>query len=115
MKTVTPEQFDEIHLQATFHARTAAQRFFDEQLGGQDQFACGFAWVEVPTAKGNTKLGRKLAELGFRKNYGRRGMMLWNPSGHGAQNVDTKLHGALAYARVLKQYGIEAVAYDRLD
>ena len=109
------EDIEAIHLDAVDAAREAAAKFFNEQLGGQDQFACGFAWVEVPSAKGNTRLGKSLAQLGFRKSYGSKGMQLWNPSGHPAQNVDTKFHGAVAYARVLSAHGIEAGAMDRLD
>lgn len=112
---MTAEAIEEIHSEALFAAQQAADKFFNERLGGKDQYACGFAWVEVPSAKGNTRAGKKLAQLGFRKNYGRKGMMLWNPSGHGAQNVDTKFHGAYAYANVLTKYGIEALACDRLD
>ena len=28
-------------------AFNAADRFFKDKLGGQDQYACGFAWVTV--------------------------------------------------------------------
>jgi len=28
-------------------AREAAEKFFQERLGGVDQYACGFAWVKV--------------------------------------------------------------------
>ena len=109
------EDIEAIHLTAVDAAREAADRFFNERCGGVDQFACGFAWVEVPEVKGNTKLGKSLMKLGFRKNYGSRGLMLWNPSGHGAQNIDTKFHGAVAYAQVLEAHGIPAIAMDRLD
>jgi hypothetical protein len=109
------ENIRAIHQEASEAAYAAASKFFNEQLGGEDRLAFGFAWVEVPGAKGNTRLGKKLAELGFRKNYGSRGMMLWNPSDHYAQNVNTKFHGAVAYARVLSAHGIEAVAMDQLD
>lgn len=109
------DQIENIHAEALETARIAADDFFERVLGGEDKMACGFAWVEVPSAKGNTKLGKKLAQMGFRKCYGRKGMMIWNPSGHGAQNVDTKFHGAVAYASVLQKYDIEAIAMDRLD
>jgi hypothetical protein len=105
----------EIHNQATWAAAQAACKFFNERLGGRDQYSCGFAWVEVPEVRGNTRLGKTLAKVGFSKTYGRKGMTLWNPSGHPCQNVDTKFHGAVAYAKVLEQHGIRAIAMDRLD
>ncbi len=40
-------------------ARNAANKFFQEKLGGEDRYACGFAWVTVyPEYKGNTKQGK---------------------------------------------------------
>ena len=110
---ITLEQLSQVHLQAQAEARAAASKFFNEQLGGRDQFACGFAWVNVPV-KASTKLGRKLAQIGFRKAYGG-GMQLWNPSEFGCQNIDTLEHGATAYARVFTANGIEAYSQSRLD
>lgn len=96
-------------------AYKAAQKFFQERLGGRDQYACGFAWVNVYGVKGNTKLGRELIKNGFRKAYGG-GLQLWNPSQFGCQNVDTLEAGAEAAARVLKErLGVEAYAGSRLD
>ena len=113
MQDITIEQLTQVHSEAKEQAREAAARFFQERLGGVDQFACGFAWVNVPV-KASTKLGRKLAELGFRKSY-RGGLELWNPSGFGCQNIDTLEHGATAYAEVFKKHGIECYAQSRLD
>lgn len=95
-------------------AYSAADKFFQERLGGRDQYACGFAWVTV-YEKGSTKLGRELIKNGFRKAYGG-GLQLWNPSGFGCQNIDTLEAGAEAAARVLKErLGVEAYAGSRLD
>ena len=95
-------------------AHRAASKFFQERLGGRDQYACGFAWVTV-YEKGSTKLGRALIEAGFRKSYSG-GLQLWNPSGLGVQNVDTLEAGAEAAAEFLKQaLGVEAYAGSRLD
>lgn len=107
-------QIPQIHQQATAAAQTAANKFFQERLGGQDQYACGFAWVNVYKVRSNSKLGKALQAVGFKKSYDG-GLQLWNPSGHNCQNVDTKEHGAVAYATVLKQHGIEAYAGSRLD
>ncbi len=99
---------------AKVEANRAAMKFFQERLGGRDQYACGFAWVTV-YEKGSTKLGRALIEAGFRKSY-TGGLQLWNPSGLGVQNVDTLEAGAEAAAEFLKQaLGVEAYAGSRLD
>jgi hypothetical protein len=101
-------------------ARDAANKFFQEKLGGEDRYACGFAWVTVfPEHKGNTKAGkaeRKILEsLGLRKDWTGKAYEIWNPSGHGCQNIDTKEAGAIAAANVLKKYGFKAYAGSRLD
>ena len=101
-------------------AKAAADKFFQEKLGGQDAYACGFAWVTVyPKFKGNTKDGKAerkvLAEMGFEKDWTGKAYQVWNPSGHHCQNVDTKEAGAVAAANVLKKYGFKAYAGSRLD
>ena len=101
-------------------AFNAADRFFKDKLGGQDQYACGFAWVTVyPEHKGNTKMGkaeRKILEiLGLKKDWTGKAYQLWNPSRYACQNVDTLEAGAEAAAQVLKRYGFKAYAGSRLD
>jgi hypothetical protein len=101
-------------------AKEAADTFFDQKLGGVDQYACGFAWVTIyPRYKGNTKLGKVernlLRNMGFKLDWTDKAFQMWNPSGHGCQNVDTKEAGAVAAAAVLKKYGFEAYAGSRLD
>ena len=101
--------------QAELEAKKAAKKFFDEKLGGRDQYACGFAWVNVYGVRSNSRLGKTLQSFGFRKSY-TGGLQLWNPSKAMVQNVDTLEAGAEAYAQVLKQgLGIEAYAGSRLD
>jgi len=112
--THTKEQVLSFVEQAKQEANLAARKFFQERLGGRDQYACGFAWVTV-YEKGSTKLGRALIEAGFRKSYSG-GLQLWNPSGLGVQNVDTLAAGAEAAAKFLKDMlGVEAYAGSRLD
>jgi hypothetical protein len=114
VKDLTKEQVAEIVAQAQQAAYSAANKFFQEQLGGQDQYACGFAWVNIYGIKGNTKVGRALKELGIRPSYSG-GLQWWNPSKFGCQNVDTLEVGANAAAQVLKNHGFEAFAGSRLD
>ena len=113
MNMLAIDNIESIHNEATLAAQAAARKFFDEKLGGRDQYACGFAWVTV-LEKASTRLGRRLKEIGFRKAYGG-GLQLWDPSRFPCQNVDTLEAGAQAYADVLKKYGIEAYAGSRLD
>lgn len=110
----TQEQVNAIVAEAKAEARAAADKFFAEKLGGRDQYACGFAWVNIHGVKGNTKLGKQLKAAGVAQDY-TRAFQLWNPSGHGCQNVDTKEHGAVAAARVFERYGFTAYAGSRLD
>ena len=107
-------QIPQICNQAQQAAREAASKFFNERLGGKDQFACGFAWVDVYGVRSNSKLGKALIAQGFRKSYSKT-LQLWNPSNFGCQNVDTLEEGARAYAEVLTQHGIRAYAGSRLD
>jgi hypothetical protein len=110
----TVQQIKDIVAEACTEAQTAADLYFQTKLNGQDAYACGFAWVNIYGIKGNTKLGRKLKEAGVRQDY-TKAFQIWNPSGHNAQNVDTKEAGAEAAAKVFQKYGFEAYAGSRLD
>jgi hypothetical protein len=107
-------QIPQICNQAQQSAREAASKYFNEKLGGKDQFACGFAWVDVYEVRSNSKLGKALIAQGFRKSYSKT-LQLWNPSNFGCQNIDTLEEGARAYAEVLKQAGLKAHVGSRLD
>lgn len=111
---VTPEMIPNIVAEAQQAAYEAANKFFQEKLGGKDQYACGFSWVEIYGIKGNTKLGKALAAQGIRKSYSG-GLQMWNPSKMMVQNVDTLEAGADAAAAVFKKYGFTAYAGSRLD
>ena len=111
---------EDIAQEAHDAAFAAADRFFKEELGGVDQYACGFAWVTIyPEFKGNTKLGkeerRNLEAMGFRKDYTGKAYTMWNPAKYACQNVDTLYEGAKAAANVFKAYGFKAYANERLD
>ena len=95
-------------------AREAAEKFFQERLGGVDQYACGFAWVKV-FEKGSTKLGKALIAAGFDKSY-TGGLQMWNPSGNWTQCITAKEVGAEAAAKVLtEKLGVKAYAGSRMD
>jgi hypothetical protein len=95
-------------------AREAAEKYFQEKLGGVDQFACGFAWVDIYGVKGNTRLGKAFKAAGIRKSY-TGSYQIWNPSEMGVQNIDTLEAGAETAAAVFQKYGFQAYAGSRLD
>ena len=105
-----------IHAQASQAAQQAAKDYFVNKLGCVDRFACGFAWVRIEqNIRTNSKLGKELLALGFDKGYTSKRFELWNPSRMPVQNVDTLEAGANAYAKVLRDNGIEAYGCSRLD
>lgn len=103
------------HIKAMDAAQKAAQAFADKHMGGRDGGACGFAWVNVYDVRSNSKLGKALQEVGFRKGYPS-GLQLWNRWWNG-QSVDAAEHGATAYATVLKEeLGLDKIySGSRLD
>jgi hypothetical protein len=111
----TQEQINSIVVEAKNAAREAANKFFREKLNNQDQFACGFAWVDIYGVKGNTKLGKMLKAAGVERSDYKKCFSIWNPAEHNCQNVDTKEEGARAAAKVFEQYGFRAYAGSRLD
>lgn len=114
MITATVEQIPAIVKEAEAAAYQAAMKYFYDKLGGKDQYACGFAWVDIYGVKGNTKLGKALSQAGVRRSYTKT-LQLWNPSKMACQNIDTLEEGARAAAAVFKRYGFEAYAGSRLD
>jgi hypothetical protein len=121
--TMTPAQLAELYTaqdiqrivdEACEAAYKAADTYFHDVLGGVDRYACGFAWVNIYGIKGNTKIGKRFALAGVRKDY-TGALQIWNPSKYGCQNVDTLEAGARAAAKVFESYGFRAYAGSRLD
>jgi len=112
--TVNGVKVDAIVAEAKTAARAAAERFFQEKLKGIDQYACGFAWVDIFGVRGNTKLGKALTQAGVKKSH-TGAFQIWNPADMYVQNVDTLEAGAQAAADVFKRYGFTAYAGSRLD
>jgi len=101
-------------------ADVATEGYLQLYLGGEDDYPCGFAWVDVtPKHKGNTKDGKAeratLTEMGFKLDYTGKRFSMWNPSNSSLQNMDAKYVGAVAAANVLKEAGFNAAAGCRLD
>jgi hypothetical protein len=104
-----------LHEIAAAAASAAANKYFNESLGGQDWYPCGFAWVELNGIKMNTRDGKEFAKCGFERNYAGGPVSLWNPSKWNGQNVDAKYAGAIAYAKVFRDAGYTVFANSRLD
>jgi hypothetical protein len=105
----------EIITQAKAIAKQEADKYFNEQLGGTDAYCCGFAWVNIYGIRANSKVGKELKTLGIKKDDYYKSFMVWNPSEHNCQNIDTKYVGAEAFAKVLRDAGLKAYASSRLD
>lgn len=119
MTDLTNELFQKTLDIAQKAAAFAANKYLDEKLGGVDQGACGFAWVNIvgfegKRAKGNNRIGKFLKAAGIEQDYNRQ-YQIWNPSEVGCQNVDVKEAGARAYAEVLKLSGFDVSVGSRLD
>ncbi len=67
-KQYTVEEIQTILTQAKISAQNASQKYLDERLGGEDNFPCGFAWVNIYGIKGNTKMGRAMKAAGIEKD-----------------------------------------------
>ena len=100
---------------AMLAARKAAFNYYNEELGGVDQPMCGFAWVVVKGVRSNSKVGKVLLSNGFRRSSYEGGLVLWDPANLPVQNMDVKMSGAKAYAKVLSSAGLKAEAASRLD
>jgi hypothetical protein len=76
-----------------------------------DDGACGFAWITVKPANSSFAIWAKKQEI-MRSAYGG-GVQYW--VSHFGQSVARKAAFAGAFAKVLRDNGINAIAGDRLD
>ena len=76
---------------------------------------CGFGWVEVYVDRVNSRQAKELIASGFKKSYKPRCLSLWTPGAYHGQSMDVREAGAHAFAKVLKQAGLQAYACSRAD
>ena len=107
----TVEDLKTIKSAALQHAQDAANAHL-EQYG--EHAYCGFAWINIYGVKGSTKLGRRMKQAGFEKDY-TGAYSIWNPSGLGTQCMSTKEAGAQAAAKVFSAAGFKCYAGSRAD
>ena len=98
-------------LVASIKAHSATNEYIESF--GEHPFNCGFAWVVVKGARG--KKAELLKAHGFKKRYDGPGLSLWNPSESYTQDMSAKMAGAEVYAKFLRELGIDAEAFCRLD
>ena len=101
-------------------ATEASKKFLKENLGGHDQFPCGFAWVDIvkyhgQKITGNSSMGKLLKMAGIDQTVTDRKYQLWCPGRIGCQNVYVIEAGAKAAAEVLENAGFEAKTSYRWD
>ena len=102
------------HALALHEAKHASAKFAHEHFGGRDGGACGFSWVNIYKVRKNSKLGKALEAVGFRKSYDG-SFQLWNKWWNG-QSVDAGEAGASAYAETMrKELGLDFYSGSRLD
>ncbi len=123
LKPAAPTPRD-ILLKAEGAALAAVTRIESEEgRGGLD---CGFAWVQVTPARGPfiNWCKAQIKALGgpnaagvriYGSKHWESGWLFWSPGRHAGQSVHIHLAGARAFAEVLREYGITARAYSRLD
>jgi len=110
----------DIHIQATAMAQKAVAEFLEDwtaKTGGNEYgepMYCGFAWVDVKV-RSNSKLGKALQAVGFKKSWQGGILQLWDPAQHRGQSMDCKEVGASAYAKVFQDYGINMYMGSRAD
>ncbi len=94
--------------------QAAIEATFKHLRENPDQwYPCGFAWVIIKPARGPFIKYLKEQHVG-QAAYGG-GWSIWNPSGHPTQWMDAKMAGAEAFAKVLREKGINAIADQRMD
>lgn len=81
--------------------------------------ACGFAWVDIYYSR-EKSLTKDFRNWAKKNGHGRAShksgvWTFWNPGKHIGQSIWVIEHGATAFARVLKKYGINAYFCSRLD
>ena len=74
---------------------------------------CGFAWVNVYGIRSNSKLGKVLDRLGFRKSSYEKAHQFWVFDG--GQSMERKEAYAFAMADALRKAGLRAYADSRMD
>ena len=110
----------ELHTKGVEASKKAVKDFLEDwnkKTGGNEYgepVYCGFAGVVIYDIRSNSKIGKQLQSLGFRKHYPK-GLYLRDPSGHIGQSMDVKETGSYAYAEIFRKAGFNAYMTSRPD
>jgi hypothetical protein len=74
---------------------------------------CGFAWVDI--SNGRDPFVNWCRKNNVGKKHWNRGWMIWNPTSNFTQSMDVKEAGSTAFAKVLRNNGIDAYMGSRAD
>ena len=107
---VTKANAETIYDRASDAAIQASNEYFAEH---GDRDCCGFAWVNISPARGPMVTYLKSKGIG-RKAYGG-GYDVWNPGQNHTQAMTIKEEGARAFAKVLREFGVNAYMGSRMD
>ena len=104
-------QAEQVIRQALVGAKQAAAEWLAKH---GDRDCCGFGWVDVYHVRSNSKLGKLLISLGFKKSYSGT-LQYWDPSQSYTQSITAKEVAAEVLAAALTQLGLTAYAGSRMD
>ena len=116
MNTTKLTKFDKLCMKAELmQVNLLAQQGYFEEHG--EPLYCGFAWVDVPVTRTNSKEAKMLSEWGFKKSWIPKTMQFWiaQKVGDYGQSMDIKIAGAKAMVEKLEQHGIKATYRCRAD
>lgn len=102
--------FKIIYEQAVMAGQIAEQKWVEQY--GEDPY-CGFAWVELPSAR--TPFVNWCKKNGIGSKHWRKGWHIWRPTGNGTQSMSVLEAGANAFADVLNSHGIQSYSCSRAD
>ncbi len=84
--------------------------------GGVDGYPCGFASINIKPARGPFVAWLKSAGIGRPDSYlGGYGLSSYDACAFHGQNVDVKIRGVDAFAKVLRDNGINCTTSSRWD
>ena len=116
MTTTKLTKFDKLCMKSELmQVNLLAQQGYFEEHG--EPLYCGFAWVDVPVTRTNSKEAKMLSEWGFTKSWKPKTMHFWigQKVGDYGQSMDIKIAGAKAMVEKLEQHGIKATYGCRAD
>ena len=98
----------ELHTKGVEASKKAVKDFLEDwnKTTGGNEYGepvyCGFAGVVIYDIRSNSKIGKQLQSLGFKKHYPK-GLYLRNPSGHIGQSMDVKEKALLLMLKYLEK------------